>query len=1211
MYISVDTEKDMIEVLNQMSEHYQVFFTYDTELLKNVKVNFDFKREESFDTAINRLMKETGFEYNVYNDKYLVIYKNDSKGKKAAKKLGKMLKEMQKLETDGLLSVKYNSKMPETKWANITQSINSMAEITVKGFVKSTTNEPMVGVYIQVKDGSLVTSTDINGEFSINLPTGNETLVFSYLGYKTVEIPVEQKTFIPVIMEETDVRLAEVSIVSTGFQTISKERITGSSTSVKSETLEDRPTTDLRTALNGQMSGVVADPTYGFIIRGRSTLSGDRLPLLVVDGFPIEGGFETLNPNDVKSVDVLKDAAATSIYGARAANGVIVVTTKRAVEKDKLRVNYNTFLSFGDNIDLRHYMNIIDAKTQIEFSDYFYNTFKSTSSITNPFNSVTYLGGTSDYFTMLFQKEKGLISEQDFNAQRAKMLTADYKDDFEKYFLQKPFTQQHNIIVSGASDKNSYKLSVLYDGNKTFIQNNANNKILVNFGNSFKISPVFTYNINTNLTYIGSKNNGVNLGYAKGIYSPFTRLFDDNGNYAYQSDRYFLPRAIADESRLPYSTRYNVLEESRLRDNQASSFDVRIQNDLEINLGKGLKIKPMFQFEQFRNDSRNIYDQNSFAVRDLQNYTAVYDSITKKFIPQHPPGGVYRYNGGNVRNSYKGRIQADYNTTINDRHELTLLLGGELIKGRNQFNSADLKYGYSSKNLNYAYYNYTYSPTTIFNSILINSPLGYEGGGSVVWGLDRQSNVQNERYIAAFFNGSYTLDKKYTLTASLRTDASNFISRTNRERFSPFFSAGLRWNVLQEGFLKNNKTFDRLAARITYGATGNAAGKYSLLPFSVFTTSSPVGETGNLSGGDIDGRLNDELTWEKTFSTNVGVDFSIFNTKLFGSIDVYNRLSKDLIASVQTSNVLWSVSSQVINSAEVVNKGLELTLGTNVDIIGDLNWSTNINADFNYNKILKYNFRNSSLLSYYGSGGFVEGLPTDRILGMKLAGVTKEGYFIQETKTGELVTLNNTSNYFAGVTTLGSPVAGVEIIDDPRLYYGGRSTPPVTLGFNNKFQWKGFTLMSVMTGRFGHKVKNISSNPNFFSPSTTKNFPQSSWNEIITTSPLVASNKVGVIYPNLDNRLVVATENSAYIFYSINNLDKASALRWDELYLSYDFGKNELGKMRNVFNSLNLFTQIRNLGLIWTNNSKGYDPVYLPGSIKPIRTLTVGARVGF
>lgn len=1215
-YEADGTEKDMIEVLNQMSEQYQVFFTYDTELLKNVKVNFDFKREESFDIAIKRLMRETGFEYNVYNSKYLVIYKNDKQGKKAAKKIGKMIKEMEKLESDGHLSVKYNSKAPEQKFASIAQSIKSLDEFTVEGTVKNKANEPMIGVNIKIKDGETGTITDVNGEFTLDLVTGNEVLILSYIGFQTIEIPVSLRPFIEVVMEEAFLKLSEVTIVSTGFQTISKERITGAAGSVKSEVISNRPTTDLKSALNGQIAGLVSDPTLGFIIRGRSSLSniqGDRLPLLVVDGFPIDGGFETLNPNDIKSVDVLKDAAASSIYGARAANGVIVITTKKDTRKDKINLSYNTFLSFGDDMDIRNYMDIIDSKTQIEYSDYFYNTFKNTTSIVNPYNNLTFQGGTSDYFTMIFDKEKGLLSDQDFNNRRAQMLNADYKDDFDKYVLQKPFTQQHNIIISGASDKNSYKLSLLYDGNKSHIQRNINDKILLNFGNSYKISPVLTYNINTNLTYLSAKNNGVNLTHAKSIYSPFTRILDGNGNFVNQSDKYFVPRAVAEESRLPYSTRYNLLEESYLRDNLSTALDLRIQNELEINVGKGLKIRPMFQYEQYRSDRRDIYDPNSFAVRDLQNITSVLDTVSKRYVAQFPAGGVYNYTGGNLRNSYKGRIQADYNKTINNRHEVALLFGGEIIKGTDRINAQDVKYGYSSKNLNYAYYNYTFAHNSIFNQSFPATNLTYESGRSQISPIEfsRQAFIQNERYVAAFFSGSYTLDRKYTVSASIRTDASNFISKTNRDRFSPFFSAGLRWNVLQENFMKNNKTFDRLAARITYGATGNAAGKYNLLPFSVFATIAPTGETGNLPSGDVSGRINDELTWEKTYSTNFGVDFSLFNSKLFGSIDVYNRHSKDLISNVQTSNVLWSVTQLTLNAAEVLNRGIELSLGSSLKIANDLTWSGSINADYNYNKILNFNFISPQLSQYTGFTQFIEGLPTDRIMGIKLAGVTKEGFFIQETKTGELVTLNNTSNSFTGITALGTPMPGVKIIDDPRLYYGGRSTPPSTLGFTNSFYWKGFTLMSVMTGRFGHKIRNITNGPNFTSSHLSKNFPQSAWDQIITTSSLVASDQLGILYPTLDNRLMVNTGNTMYSFNSLNTIDNASALRWDELYIGYEFTKKDLGKIRNVFNNLTLYTQVRNLGLLWTNNKGGYDPGFLPGSIKPIRTFTFGARVGF
>jgi hypothetical protein len=411
--------------------------------------------------------------------------------------------------------------------------------------------------------------------------------------------------------------------------------------------------------------------------------------------------------------------------------------------------------------------------------------------------------------------------------------------------------------------------------------------------------------------------------------------------------------------------------------------------------------------------------------------------------------------------------------------------------------------------------------------------------------------------------------------------------------------------------MKNNKTFDRLAARVTYGATGNAAGKYSLLPFSIFATIAPSGETGNLPSGDVTGRLNDELTWEKTYSTNVGIDFSIHNSKFFGSIDIYNRHSKDLISNVQTSNVLWSVSQLTLNAAEVLNRGIELSLGTSLKIGNNLTWAGSINADYNYNKILDFNFVSNQLSQYVGFTQFIEGLPTDRIMGIKLAGVTREGFFIQETKTGELVTLNNTSNAFNGFTTLGAPMPGVELIDDPRLYYGGRTTPPATLGFTNSFYYKGFTLMSVMTGRFGHKVRNITSGPNFASSHLSKNFSQSAWDQIITTSPLVASDQVGILYPTLANRLLVNTGNSLYNFNSLNSIDNASALRWDEVYLGYELGSKQLGKIRNVFNNLTIYGQLRNIGLLWTNNKGGFDPGFLPGSIAPIMTMTFGARVGF
>jgi len=1051
--------------------------------------------------------------------------------------------------------------------------------------------------------------------FCLNCPlfAENKNIVFSGIGLKKQEIVITGLTRVDVVMQTEVTNLAEINVVSTGYQTISKERATGSFGKVTDEMLSKRPVSNIGDALNGQIAGLVSDPTTGIIIRGRSSLStnaNDRRPLLVVDGFPIEGGFETINPNDVKSVDVMKDAAATSIYGARAANGVIVITTKGMGTKGKMDITYNSFVSIGEQIDLDHYMNMVDSKAHIEFDDYFYNTFKGTTSIRDPWLSSTFRGRLSEYFTLIAERDKGNITEGYFDQEKQRMLNNSYKDDYYKYVLRNSVSQQQNLIISGSGDRNSYKFSLLYDNDKTYLQNNNKDKYILGFTNVYNITNNIKYTFNSNLTFYNNKLNAVNLGYAKSVTSPWTKIFDEDGNYARHIHSYYEPAAKSFETRLPFSMRYNFLEESALRDNLYRGLDLRLQNEFAIKIAEGLSINPMLQYEFFNDENRSIYDERSFAVRNAANIIASPDvNNTYNFTSQLPAGGIYRYNGGQRRSAFKIRIQGNYDKTIATKHSIAAVAGGEVITSKTEQDPEDLKFGYSREGLNYALFDYNVSRNNIFGENITSGPPTYEG---VNFGTPstfyRQAVIYNERYIAAYANASYTFDRRYTLTASMRTDASNYISRTNRERFSPFYSTGIRWNLLNEKFMQNARNIDRLAIRLTYGSTGNAAGKTSILPFSVFSAQSPNSETGNYPGGAISGRLNDLLTWEKTFSTNLGTDFSFFNGMLTGSIDVYRRYSKDLLTSVQTSNAIWSTLSQTINAAKVLNKGVEVTLGSNVNITDDFTWNSSLNFDYNYNEVLEYNWLSTNLISYVGSTTFIKGLPTDRIMVVKLAGTTKEGFFIQQKKNGELVTEINSNYQFAGFGTMSNTYPGRNVKDDDRIYYMGRSTPPANIGFSNSFNWKGLTLMTVMTGRFGHLIRRSDTYLGF--GQGTPGYSASGM-EVLLPPSAYATGYTGNILPTLANRQVYSTSNTTRAYYSDVVVEKGSSFRLNEIYLGYEFPKQLLTQMGNLFKSATIYSQIRNLGVLWTNNESKIDPDYMPGTLKPYKTYTFGIRVGF
>jgi TonB-linked SusC/RagA family outer membrane protein len=1113
---------------------------------------------------------------------------------------------------EGTIVIK--QKVPDQKPLSTSVSeMSNVVSIDVKGRIINERGEPVEGVSVIVKGTSKGVVSNAKGEFLITAIDETAVLVLTSVNIESLEIRVNRRTDLSNIKVKTKiVSGSDAIVVSTGYQTISKERVTGSTDRVDEAILSKRPYANLSSMLVGQVAGLVADPATGFTIRGRASFSaaGDRIPLLVVDGFPIEGGFSSINPNDVKTVDVLKDAAATSIYGARAANGVIVVTTKGTGAKGKMNVSYNNIISVGEKIDLDYYMNMADSKSHIDYIDKIYTLFKGTTNIADPYNlnAGTFRSPRSDYANLLIERQKGYITQEYFDIQKDKMLNTNYKDDLDKYMLRNYLFQQHSFSIAGTGEKNSYKFSALLDNDKSSYQFNDNTKLLLNFTNIYTFNPNIKYQISGNITTYNSENNGINLSHAKSIMQPWSKLIGEDGNYTRMSYQNYEPLVQQFEPRLPYNMRYNLLEESSLKDNTYKGMDMRLQNQIEFKLADGLKFTPMFQYESFNDRSISIYDEKMYATRNYANLLAKYDTAAGLYFSQLPQGGIYKKNSQTFRQSIKLRAQLDFNRTFKDKHEIVALAGGEVISTTTEVEAPEMRFGYNPTGLNYALFDYSLSRLDIFGNTVLENTHNYEGDllyNYMATGF-RQSYKYNDRFVAGYFNGSYTYDRRFTVSVSARTDASNYVSKTLRDKFSPFYSAGLLWNLKNEKFMQKISFIDRLAVRGSYGVTGLAAGKTSVKAVTVFSSLAPYAETGNFPAGIVSGRDNDFLTWEKTYSSNLGLDFRMFKGKLSGSIDMYHRYSKDVLSSVQTSQVIQSTQTLSLNMGEILNKGIELSLGTNLNISKNLVWNGSLNFDFNYNEVKRFDYLNPTLGNYLGTGrgGYVVGRPTDYLYMLKIVGTTKDGYFVQEKKNGELVVANSTANSFSNFGRATIP--GITMDLDDRVYYMGRTTAPATLGFTNRFSYKGFSFMSVILGRFGHVFSRRDEQLNY--AFTAINFSKTGLASLQSPS-IVATNKLGNVAPGIINQAMLGESSSIRNFYSNQVVNDASFLRLNELYLGYDLSDAAVKRMGGLFKSINLFTQLRNLGTIWTGNDLGFDPENPIGTLKPIKVFTFGAKV--
>lgn len=1092
--------------------------------------------------------------------------------------------------------------------------------IRVSGKVTDEKGQPLPGVTIKIKGTTVGTATNVDGHYSITLPGNrkNIVLVYSFVGMEVREIAYAEQPELNVSLKSMIEEMDEV--VVTGYQTISKERATGAYSIVNAQTLETKPTANISSALNGLVPGlaVQSSPVEGttrFVIRGQGTLQEDQSemdPLIVVDGFPISdysGGndpFESINPNDVENITVLKDAAATSIYGARAANGVIVITTKKEKTGKKLDISADAYWSVSSRVDLDYAFNMASPENHFRYIE-LCNKYApiAISGTSDPYITPTVqVQFMSAPYSMLFERDiKGHMSVAEYETEKARLIEMGnrsvWKDDLNEYVFRHALRSQYNVALRGASDRTNYAFSASYNDEKGYAQGNEKKRVILNMMTNAKLTKNLTFDINLNTTFGKDKNNGISLSSLKEYISPWTRLVDDNENFIHVPTSSTVYQPILDSpewyaGKMPVDWHYNPVSDRQYVDNESKTMNYRVHGGFNYATTWGLNVSAKGQYEWRRNFNRNEYDSESFYVRNLYNTYSRLNSATGRMESIFPQGGIYTEKG-NIYEAYNLRAQADYNLKKN-KHALAVLAGTEILSSTMEKTPDITRYGYNK---------YTNSVLTASDYISSMTNIFGKTQTSPYTPLGTLSKLE-DRFFSVYANAAYTLDDKYSLTISFRTDASNFQSKNQRDKFSPFWSAGAAWLLSKESFMSNATIVNLLKLRASVGIAGVAAGKSNTS--SVTTVSTYPGlpnYTNNESYNTIFARGNSTLTWEKSRTVNVGLDASLWNHKLSGSIEFYNKYSYDVLSDATVASIPQGVESAKFNNAEVLNRGVELSLSSNLTVAGDLKWRGTLNYAFNHNEVKKFNVTTS-----YSAGfqhGYVEGYPTDFWLVSKPVGYTPEGLIQLQGKDGSLETITNraTGHSFDQIYRN----LGETLTDNNWFYYLGSKTPKSNLSFTNQFTWKGITLSFMITGRFGYYV----CRGDHFS---------SSWNSASYTKQLdksfavydegYANQKSYSAYPlyNDENITVykaytVANDLPCFQSYYI----KGDHIRLNEIYLGYDLPERLLDR-QSVFKRINIYAQASNLGLIWSKNGE-MDPDYTIGNLKPMPIFTFGLKVSF
>jgi TonB-linked SusC/RagA family outer membrane protein len=1072
-------------------------------------------------------------------------------------------------------------------------------ETKVKGTVTDETGVALPGVSILVKGTNIGTATDIDGNYVLEIPADAEILVFSFIGMETQEIAFTGQKVLNVTLGADTEQMAEV--VVTGYQTISKERATGSYDKVDRVQIS-KPSTSVADRLVGTVVGLHKrlgtqyDDEGGLQIRGVTSLGSNASPLIVVDGFAIEGTLESINPNDIESVTVLKDAAAASIWGARSANGVIVITTKKA-KKGDVKVEVSSWVKFEPKMDLDYANPLASSAEVVEYEQMGFNTNffgGSTMPVENDFNKVLNSYNTDQYYSSaviaMNENRLGFLSDADMNATLAKLRNQNNKKQIKDHLLASPFTQQHNVIVSGGSENMSNTLSLLFESGNDYFKGNDRKKYNINYRNNVKLAKWLDFSFSGMFQYNDSNNNGVSLSDIQAM-SPYDMLLNEDGSYADVQRGLYMPlidRFVKDTgSQFPYENwGYNPIQERRNRDRNTKSINSRIQAGLKFKLMEGLTFDTKFQYEIFKNDGKSIYSEDSYEVRyNVNKATAWTIGNPATVDPNLPTGSIVDENNSETK-AYNIRNQLSFARTFK-KHAVNFIAGTEISKRTVDGTAYGRKFGFNEKRLTYtAWPNGSSDPMNPLKDMLGQNlrDMPY-AENRISDGIDK--------YFSVYANLAYTYNDKYTLSGSYRTDASNLISSDPSSRYSPFWSVGAGWQMSKEDFMKDVDFVDRLTLRATYGFNGNVNKDTSVDPLISYWGYNTYTATAR---GIISNYGNPSLSWEKTGTFDLGIDFSLFSGKLFGKIDLYNKKGEDLISMVSIPAVNGD-DSQKINAVEMYNRGIEFSIGTKLPIADKVVWTGNLNFAYNKNKITSL-YKDEATLNnrMYGNGSgweYVEGYNAHTVWGMKYGGMHNFGTSDNPDLRPSIVSRDGTQYVdFSGYGP--TSFSNKDFVTDEGTY-----NPPVTMGFTNHFKIHNFDLSFIMTGYFGHIFRRTSFN--YPGMTAGKGNINEFYKEVMNGDP---------------NKIVpIATEGSAnyrrYDYY-VGVLDylttNADNIRIEEINLTYNMSKKVLNKIG--LNGLSIYAQANNVGVI-TFNKYNQDPVYPKGSIKPGVSYTFGCKFNF
>jgi TonB-linked SusC/RagA family outer membrane protein len=1028
----------------------------------------------------------------------------------------------------------------------------------VRGVVKDENGKPAAGVGVRLKGSSTGTTTNEDGEFILRGIDNNATLEFSAVNLQAFELKINGKNDLVVTLKNKISELGDVAVtVNTGYQSIPKERATGSFAQPEKQVFERRVSKDVISRLEGITSGLVfnrdktGNPSLS--IRGRSTINASTDPLIVVDNFPYDGDINNINPNDIESITLLKDAAAASIWGVRAGNGVIVITTKKGKYNQPLQVELNSNVTIGQKPDLFYDRNFLNSDDFINNEIFLFGKGYYSSDFTNsnrpPISAVV---------EILNNRKLGLISASDSAQQIGGLRKNDFRNDLSNYFYQQSVLQQYSLNVSGGSKNSSYYLSAGFDKNRSNLVRNENNRVTVN--SYINYNPVrnleiyaninftqsTTYNNNTSSQIVTAGPNGYGI-------SPYVQLQDAQGKALPIVKDYRALYADTMGAGRFLNWRYFPLNELAMADNSVNAFDIRIPVGIKYKIMEGLHAELKYQYERAINEVRTLSDQDSYFSRDLVNrYTAIRPDGTLKY--NIPAGGILNLGDANLSSS-RFRGQVNYDKTL-AKHRISAIAGFEVTEVKS-FSNGSRTYGFDPNNNTFTAVNY--------DSLYALNP-----SNSAKVPDNTSFNSTLDRYRSYFGNAAYTYLSRYTVSASGRIDQSNLFGVKTNQKSVPLWSLGGKWDISREKFYTVG-WLPVLSLRATYGYNGNLNKTISAYVLSAYASNSTYNNgiyANVISPGDPD------LRWEKVGIFNIGLDFAVLNKRISGSFDYYHKNGVDLIGDIPLPSSTGFATAK-INYANLRGHGYDLTIRSlNIDRV--FKWQTTLLLSLSKDKVTKYNGGTGSSV--------IIGNPVNSIYSYRWGGL--------DPNTGDPM------GYSDDTTKSKNYGALTAVTNDKKIYNGPAN--PITYGsLINVLSWKNFSISFTISYKGGYFFQRSSINYFNLNNRWAGNADyaqrwQKPGDELITPVP-------SVVYP-----VNQARDN----FYSGSSVlvEKGDHLRLNDASFSFDLYKSNWKKL--PVERLQLYIYANNLGILWRANKYGIDPDVQSGYPNP-STISLGLRTSF